>query len=58
MRDAFTVNSYRTFANFRKFKKVQGSLGNVGERVFVFTNFQTDNYTTSSGDDEENCEHN
>ncbi len=28
--------------------KRQGSLGNVGIMGFVFTNFQTDNYGTSS----------
>ncbi len=32
--------------------KIQGSLGNVGIMGFVLTNFQTDNYGTSSGDDE------
>ncbi len=34
--------------------KKQGSLGNVGTKIFVFTNFQADNYGTSSGDDEWN----
>ncbi len=28
-----------------------GNMGNVGIRRFVFTNFQVDNYGTSSGDD-------
>ncbi len=36
------------------FQKRQGSLGNVGTRRFVFTNFQADNYGTSSVD-EGNC---
>ncbi len=35
--------------------KRQGSLGNVGIIGFVFTNFQADNYGTSSGYDEGNC---
>ncbi len=38
--------------------KRQGSLGNVGIMGFVFTNFQADNYGTSSGDDEGNCMYN
>ncbi len=38
--------------------KRQGSLGNVGIMRFVFTNFQTDNYGTSSGNDEGNCVYN
>ncbi len=38
--------------------KRQGSLGNVGIMRFVFTNFQADNYGTSSGDDEGNCMYN
>ncbi len=36
----------------------EGSLGNVGIRRFVFTNFQADNYGTSSGDDEGNFVYN
>ncbi len=36
----------------RTLPKRQGSLGNVGIMGFVFTNFQADNYGTSSGDDE------
>ncbi len=38
-----------------KVPKRQGSLGNVGIIGFASTNFQTDNYGTSSGDDERNC---
>ncbi len=38
--------------------KRQGSLCNVGIMGFVFTNFQTNNYGTSSGDDEGNCVYN
>ncbi len=34
--------------------KRQGSLVNVGIMGFVFTNFQANNYGTSSGDDEGN----
>ncbi len=37
------------------YQKGQGSLGSVGKREFVFTNFQADKYCTSSGDGEENC---
>ncbi len=32
--------------------------GNVGIMGFAFTNFQADNYGTSSGDDEGNCVYN
>ncbi len=39
-------------------KKTKGSLGNVGIMGFVFTNFQADNYGTSSGGDEGNCVYN
>ncbi len=39
-------------------QKRQGSLANVRARRFVFTNFQADNYGTSSGDDEGNCVYN
>ncbi len=38
--------------------KDKGSLGNVVIMGFVFTNFQADNYGTSSGDDEGNCAYN
>ncbi len=38
--------------------KRQGSLGKVGIMGFVFTNFQADNYGTSSCDDEGNCVYN
>ncbi len=37
---------------FKDTKKTKESLGNVGIIGFVFTNFQADNYGTSSGDDE------
>ncbi len=40
------------------YQKDKGSLGNVGIMGFVFTNFQADNYGTSSGDDEGNCVYN
>ncbi len=43
---------------YRLLPKRQGSLGNVGIMGFVFTNFPTDNYGTSSGDDEGNCVYN
>ncbi len=38
-------------------KKRQGSLGNVGIRMFDFNNFQADTYGTSSGYDERNYEY-
>ncbi len=44
-----------TNSTTNKVPKRQGSLGNVGIMGFVFTNFQADNYGTSSGDDEGNC---
>ncbi len=37
----------------RYFPKRQGILGNFGIMRFVFTNFQADNYGSSSGDDDE-----
>ncbi len=54
-----------SYSNYRKLKRLdtyyqirQGSPGNVGIMGFVFTNFQADNYGTSSGDDEEKCVYN
>ncbi len=41
-----------------KMTKRQGTLGNVGIMSFAFSNFQADNYGTSSGDDEGNCVYN
>ncbi len=41
------------YAKFQ-FNKKTRSLGNVGIMGFVFTNFQTDNYGTSSDDNEGN----
>ncbi len=47
-----------SFAPQKELPKSQGSLGNVGSRVFVFTDVQAHNYSTSSGDDEGNCVYN
>ncbi len=41
-----------------KYRKWQRNPSNVGEGVVVFTNVQTDNCNTSSGDDEDNCVYN
>ncbi len=41
---------------FKRVPTIPGSLGNLGTKVFVFKKFQADNYGTSSGDDEGNCE--
>ncbi len=40
------LNSYR---------KLHRSLGNVRKSVFTFINLKTDNYNTSSNENEENC---
>ncbi len=45
-----------TEITLKRVPKRQGSLGNVGTKVSVFTNFQVDNYGPLSGDDEGNCE--
>ncbi len=45
-----------TEITLKRIPKRQGSLGNVGIKVFAFKNFQVDYYGTSSGDDEGNCE--
>ncbi len=44
-----------TEITLKRVPKTQGSLGNVRTKVFVFTNFQVDNYGTSAGDYEGNC---
>ncbi len=53
------LRKHRRLSKIRlMYQKDKGSPGNVGIMGFVFTNFQADNYGTSSGDDEGNCVYN